>query len=117
MIVKELTERETAIQIWSNEDPTGISLQPVVYRIIALIRDNPELGIVLGTEGPTAHIPDYFSDLYGTMMGFLVYVSDGDPITLKKLMMQLEEDESGRLMDIDVYTDYFTKISRKQLPT
>ena len=90
--MRVLTEREVAIQIWSGENPNAVDL-----------------------EGPTAHIPDYFSELYGTVLGWLIYVADADPIKLKRLVMSLEQSDPDRLADIDVFTSYFDKVSRRDL--
>lgn len=113
--MRELLPNEAVLQIWSYKDHTGVQMREVAEKVSEFMREHPELGNLNGIEGPTFHIPDYFSELFGSMMGWLIYVTDGDPIELKKAMMELEVNESGRMADIDVFTSYFDKISRKDL--
>ncbi len=113
--MRALAEREVAIQIWSRENPSGDQLTQLIGVVIRSLEEHPELGSFVDLEGPTAHIPDYFSELSGTILGWLIYVADADPIRLKRLVMSLESDGSKRLADIDVFTSYFDKISRQSL--
>lgn len=113
--MRALIEREVAIQIWSRENPSGDQLTQLVEIVIESLREHPELGSFVDLEGPTAHIPDYFSELYGTVLGWLIYVADADPIRLKRLVISLELEGSKRLADIDVFTSYFDKIRRRDL--
>lgn len=112
--MRELKEKEVVLQLWTHEDPGGESLHELVTRIAQDVVVS-ELGNVVEIEGPTAHIPDYFSDLYGTIMGWLIYITDADPKKIKELSLEYERRGGLRFCDIDVYTDYFNKISRKDL--
>lgn len=111
--MRELKENETAIQIWSKEATNGVAVKPLVDKIITFLIA-ADIGTILETEGPTPHLPDYFSDLFGTMYGWLIYVADADPKLLKEIAMQLEIEDGKRIADIDIYLDYFRRLSRKR---
>jgi|SRR3989344_673870 len=113
--MRALAEGEVAIQIWSGQNPEGDRLEQLVQAVIERLDEHPELGLVIELEGPSPHIPDYFSELYGTVLGWLIYVADADPIKLKRLVMSLELDGLKRLADVDVFTSYFDKVSRCDL--
>lgn len=113
--MRPLVEKEVVIQIWSEKDPEGVRLLELVQVITECLEDHPELGSIVELDGPTAHIPDYFSDLYGSIYGWLIYVADANQIKLKKLVMHIERYGSDRLADIDVFTSYFDKINRRDL--
>ncbi len=110
--MRELKERELAVQIWSKDFPNG-DIKPQVEDIIQKL-ENEGL-VVTEIEGPTYHIPDYFSPMHGMMAGWIVYVAEADPIELKKLAMGMENTDGERTLDVDIYLDYFKKIYRKDL--
>jgi len=111
--MRELKEREAVIQVWSKENPEGDKLSPLVESIITKLKDKPELGTFTEEEGPTPHIPDFFCIMYGFMYGRLIYVSEADPVNLKRFVMNMEHVGDKRIADIDIYTSYFDCISRK----
>ena len=113
--MRALREGEVAIQIWCKTDPVGADLEGLVHEIVEAIKCDLELGKVSEIEGPTPHLPDFFSDLYGTIYGWIIYIAATDPVALKRFLMKLEEDGGERRVDIDVFVDYFTKISRKDI--
>lgn len=113
--MRPLVEREVVIQVWSEKDPDGARLLELVQVVMEHLKDHPELGSFVELEGPTAHIPDYFSELCGSVLGWLIYVANADPIKLKRLVLSLEQNGSKRLADIDIFTSYFDKISRRGL--
>jgi hypothetical protein len=110
--MRELREGEVVIQVWSSEDPSACRLGGLVSNIVNMLRENPQIGVYLGTEGPTFHIPDFFSNLYGSTMGYLIYVKTPELDELKKRMMKFEMVDEVRVADIDIYLDYFKKIYR-----
>ncbi len=112
--MRQLEANEVVLQLWSSEDPDGSSLNELVTRIAEDVVKS-QIGNVSEIAGPTFHIPDYFSDLYGTVMGWLIYITDADPKKLKEFALEYEKRGGLRFCDIDVYTDYFNKISRKDL--
>lgn len=110
--MRELKEREIAVQIWSKDFPEG-NIKPQVERVSSAFK---ERGLnITEVEGPTYHIPDYFSAMYGFMAGWILYIADADPIELKHIAMELETLEGQRILDIDIYLDYFNTIHRKDL--
>jgi len=111
--MRELEPHEVAIQIWSKDHPNG-HIEHEVERIRTAF-EKSGLGNILETEGPTPHIPDFFSILYESMYGWIIYVAEADPIELKKLAMELELVDGKRVADIDIYLDYFNSIHRKDL--
>ncbi len=113
--MRALIEGEVAIQIWSDENPEGDQLDQLVGAVTDCLKLHPELGSVVELEGPTPHIPDYFSELYGSVWGWLIYIANADPVKLKRLMMTLERDGGTRRADIDVFIGFFDKISRSEL--
>lgn len=113
--MRPLVEKEVVIQVWSEKDPEGSRLLELVQVVMECLEAHPELGSFVELEGPTAHVPDYFSELYGSVLGWLIYIADADPIKLKKLVMLIEQNGSKRLADIDVFTSYFDKIRRRDL--
>lgn len=114
--MRELKENEVVIQIWNNSDPSALHLNTLVQEIIDTISQKPSLGKVVEVEGPTFHLPDFFSDLYGQIAGFLIYITEPNPEELKTYMMKHEIDNNGtRHSDIDVYTSYWKKLSRKKI--
>ena len=113
--MRALAEREVVIQIWSSEFPNGDGLCHLIQKIIDALKEDPRLGVFVELEGPTPHLPDYFSDLYGTVVGWLIYMRDTNPQALKRLLLTFELEGSERIADIDVFTSYFDKVSRKDL--
>lgn len=114
--MRELEPKELALAIWSNTDPGGSSLAPLVSNIVDHFSAHPNLGKVTEQEGPTFHIPDFFNDrFYGTFAGWIIYIANSDPSQLKELAMQWEVgSDRKRMADIDVYLSYFEKISRRR---
>lgn len=111
--MRELGPNEYAIQIWSKDHPNG-HIETEVERI-RIAFEKSGLGKMLETEGPTPHIPDFFSILYESMYGWIVYVAEANPTELKKLAMELEVVNGQRVLDIDIYLDYFNSVHRKDL--
>lgn len=109
--MRELEKGEIAVQIWSHDHPQG-DIQAEVQRVTNSLTEKG-LGRVTEIEGPTPHIPDYFSELYGTILGFIIYLADCDPATVKRHLIELETTDGRRTLDIDVYLDYFKKVSRR----
>jgi len=113
--MRDLKENEVVIQIWDKTDPEAKNLGALVERILRTLSHKSDLGKVGEIEGPTFHLPDFFSDLYGQIAGFLIYVTSADAEKLKASMMGHEVDAKGiRHSDIDVYTSYLNKLSRKK---
>ncbi len=110
--MRELKEKEIAVQIWSKDYPEG-DIKPQVEKVASVFK---ERGLnITEVEGPTYHIPDYFSAMFGFMAGWILYIADEDPVELKKIAMELEVVDGNRVLDIDIYLDYFTTIHRKDL--
>ena len=105
-----------AIQIWSDRDPLAESLESLAMKVGKDIIFKNKAKVV-GMEGPTPLLPDFFSELYGKYRGYLIWVERNvNPYELKKTCIELEKNLLGkRMCDIDVYISKDESIHRENL--
>lgn len=115
--MRKLQAGELAIQLWSERDPSGEILIPIIHSIIELIQQVDTLGSVVGSvEGPTTHLPDFFRPhIHGRIQGYLIYTRDTpSAFELKDKLSPYELDPyHERWADIDVLLNEYIKVSMK----